>query len=288
MPEPLRRALAKLTDAQRVRLQLCLDDAIEPVPTGWHRFSLNGHGIGWLDPQRAALAETAFLNASATVQRVPGVGHAPHQLNWLTAHADSGERSQVLARVAQGLRDTGAISGWRDELYALPGDGLDAHNAPELFRLERAAFRFFGLRSRAAHINGYTAEGRLWIGRRAISKAVDPGLLDNLAAGGLPAGEDVRGCAMRELWEEAGVAASIAAQIEWCGSVTTHRPVADGLHHEDLTVFNLLVSDACVPVNQDGEVSGFECLSLPEVIAHIDAGQMTADAAAVTAFALLG
>jgi 8-oxo-dGTP pyrophosphatase MutT (NUDIX family) len=285
-----------LTRAQRGRLQRCLDEAIQPVPRGWHRFSVNGQGIGWLNSYRAALAQTALQNAGAHVRRSPGAWDADDTLDWSTAPADSTARSQVLARVAQSLRQIGELHGWRDELYALPLYALpddsatsrvDTFQAPELFRLERAAFRFFGLRSRAAHVNGFTPDGRLWIGRRAPTKAVDPGLLDNVAAGGLPAGEDLHRCAIRELWEEAGIAADIAARLKLVGTVTTHRAVSDGLHHEDLAVFNLCIPDGSVPRNQDGEVSGFECLTLTEVIERIDSGQMTVDAAAVTAWGVL-
>jgi hypothetical protein len=33
--------------------------------------------------------------------------------------------------------------------------------------------------------NGFTSEGHMWCGRRALSKATDLGMLDNVTAGGL-------------------------------------------------------------------------------------------------------
>ena len=105
------------------------------------------------------------------------------------------ERSRLLQSAAQGLRKLGLIADWRNERSAL----LDQAGI-ELARCERGVFRTLGLQNRAVHINGYRADGRLWIARRSAQKRADPGKLDNLAAGGVSAGESVRRAALRELW----------------------------------------------------------------------------------------
>jgi hypothetical protein len=76
------------------------------------------------------------------------------------------------------------LRGWRNETFACWGWLEDdwPYTATELFRIERAAFRYFGLRSHAAHVHGMSPDGRMWCGRRSFNKATDPGLLDNLAA----------------------------------------------------------------------------------------------------------
>jgi 8-oxo-dGTP pyrophosphatase MutT (NUDIX family) len=157
---------------------------------------------------------------------------------------------------------------------------------PEEFQMERAAFRFFGLHSHAVHINGFTPEGHLWCGRRAMSKATDPGMLDNLAAGGLPTGETCALCVVRELAEEAGIQTELAQTAMPVGRLTTCRAVPEGWHHETLWVYNLEIPAGLTPQNQDGEVSEFVCLAPPAVVQAIAQKAFTPYAACVIALAL--
>ena len=102
------------------------------------------------------------------------------------------ERSRLLQSAAQGLRKLGLIADWRNERCAvLDESGL------ELARCERGVFRTLGLQNRAVHINGLRTDGHLWIARRSRQKRADPGKLDNLAAGGVSAGESLRRAALR-------------------------------------------------------------------------------------------
>jgi 8-oxo-dGTP pyrophosphatase MutT (NUDIX family) len=111
--------------------------------------------------------------------------------------------------------------------------------------------------------------------------------LDNLAAGGLAAGEGILLCAVRELYEEAGIVPSLAHQVQRAGRITTARSEVEGWHDETLLVFNLLLPDGVVPHNTDGEVSGFECLSPAEVMARIRMADFSEDAACVVAQGVL-
>jgi len=249
----------------------------DPEPA--RRFCMGDLPIGWLSAAHDAavvfeLHET-YLDGDRRIWRCTG--------NSVLA------RSQAIQAAAERLRAQGLIRGWRNEQFSYWGDtGGEPHpNWPEHFRLERAAFRFFGLRSHAVHINGFTPDGRMWCGRRALSKATDPGRLDNLAAGGLPAGETVLDCALRELYEEAGLPESLARQVQAAGHITTARMEAEGWHEETLLVFNLLLPPGVQPHNTDGEVSGFECLSLDEVMQRIVTRDFSEDAACVVAQGLL-
>jgi 8-oxo-dGTP pyrophosphatase MutT (NUDIX family) len=154
--------------------------------------------------------------------------------------------------------------------------------------MERACFRFFGLKSHAVHINGFRADGHMWCGRRALTKATDPGKLDNLAAGGLPAGETVQLCGIREMAEEAGLQAGLAEQAIACGEVTTNRMEPEGWHHEALWVYNLAMPMDVLPQNQDGEVSEFLCMSPHEVMAALRQQAFSVDAGCVIAQGVLG
>lgn len=255
--------------------------AREAVPTDWLRWGLPGaEALGWLAPAHLAPLQQALPQCRLAGDRL---------LIWEAQGLTMAERSRRMQGAARHLRALGLIPGWRDEAYACeqPVEAPERQRGAPLFEMERAAFRFFGLQSRAAHINGFTSDGQLWCGRRALSKATDPGLLDNLAAGGLPAGETLDLCARRELHEEAGVPAEIAAGVQDQGAVHVRRPVAEGLHDEVLQVFRLDLPAGFVPRNQDGEVSEFLRLRPAEALARCRAGEFTRDAAAVMAYGLL-
>jgi 8-oxo-dGTP pyrophosphatase MutT (NUDIX family) len=172
-------------------------------------------------------------------------------------------RSRRLQALAQRLRARGWIADWRNELCAV----LD-ENGAELARCERGLFRTLGLQNRAVHINGYRSDGRLWIARRSRQKRADPGMLDNLAAGGVGAGESLRRTAMRELWEEAGVPAALARRVDFPGMVIRSlRETRYGVHDELVIVADILLPDGFEPSGRDGEVQEFMCLPTEAALA---------------------
>ena len=140
--------------------------------------------------------------------------------------------------------------------------------------------------SRAVHINGFLPGARLVCGRRALSKATDPGKLDNLAAGGLTADEDLVDCARRELLEEAAVPMAISAAVQARGALRSTRMEVEGLHDEVLHVFSLQLPAGFSPRNGDGEVSEFLTLDLETLAHRLAAGEFSHDAAAVSVFGL--
>lgn len=248
-----------------------------PVPDGFKPLELLGRRIGWLAPG----------HDDALLQHLPLCQKVPQGLRW---HADDlrpVERSKLLARAAHKLHAAGLLSGWRHELYSYWGEipMAPSPSEAEWFRMERCAFRFFGLRSHAVHINGFCADGRIWCGTRALSKATDPGRLDNLAAGGLPVGESPVDRAVRELYEEAGIPAEVARQVRPADSLLTRQRENEGWHDEQLWVYNLLLPAGLEPCNQDGEVSHFVCLTPDQAMAKL--AEMTEDAAGVLAQGLL-
>ncbi|WP_051304753.1 NUDIX hydrolase [Chitinilyticum litopenaei] len=242
---------------------------------GLLRFHAAGWALGWISPDIADLLHR--FDARFAAQR-DGFGLAP---------ALSQRQLQLAMReAAQMLHEAGLVSGWRDEEYTCCAP--DARGWPDpqqpLFDLERGVFRRFGLTSRAVHINGYSGR-HLWIGRRASSKAVDPGRLDNLAAGGLAAGEELAACAIRELGEEAGIPEIVAARLQACGAVRSLRNEADGTHDEILYCYDLALPDGLLPANRDGEVAEFLRLDWEDAAERLD--EFTHDAGWVTADFLL-
>ena len=190
--------------------------------------------------------------------------------------------SAAFAQVARSLADAGAVRGWRGETYAV----CAKEGGTPLFHLERAAMRFFGLTSSAAHLNGYVMEKNtpnIWIARRAATKAIDPGMLDTLVGGGVPSGEDAGRTLLRECEEEAGIPVALAERARPAGILRVCREVPAGLHSEILYVYDLALPAGFKPHNVDGEVSEFLSLKPGPLVERIARGEMTVEAGLVAA-----
>ena len=200
----------------------------------------------------------------------------------LALRLPAGERDARLAQIHARLRADGLISGWRDEPYPLRDRAGGEHGI-----IERAASRFWGTLTLGAHCNGYVADasGRpthLWIARRSDSKPTDPGRLDNLVGGGVPAGQSPREAVIREGWEEAGLEPRQMAGLATGGLVDLECDIPEGRQHERLHVFDLELPVGLVPSNQDGEVAEHRLMTVAEALARAAAGELTTDAALAT------
>jgi len=266
-----------LTTSTLAALEEMLQNTARPAPQDFLPIQLMANNavsqtIGYLNPEFIS-----YLRETLESHPIDLVSIGADQVN-ITLRRPK-ELSESLCQLAQRMRLGGFIPGWRNEDFAW----LDQHGH-QYFRLERAAFRAFGFRSMATHINGHTKINTLWLGRRSETKTTDPGKLDNIAAGGITADETPWVSAKRELWEEAGVPAKLADEIEPVGRIHMRRPIPGrGFHDELLFVYDLELADNFVPTNHDGEVSGFIEISLAEAAARILADEFTSDAAFVTA-----
>jgi 8-oxo-dGTP pyrophosphatase MutT (NUDIX family) len=252
-----------------------LDRAQELGDRRYRPFVVAGATVGAIDDARAARL-AAFGTSVFTVR-----GDAVTLAERL---ADEPSRSSALRDVALALRAEGALPAWRDERYVI----ATAFGAPPLAHLERGAARYFGLRTWAAHVNGIVEEGRtsqMWFARRSASKAVDPGLWDNLVGGGIAAGLSVEQTVIKEAWEEAGIDESLARRARPAGTVDVTRAMFDGLERETIFVHDLSLTTAFVPDNQDGEAIEHRLVSLAEAARFVarDDGPdaVTIDASAV-------
>lgn len=197
---------------------------------------------------------------------------------------DFATRTEGMAYVVAQLAAAGALTAWRDERYAV-GPAL---GAKPWFHLERAAARYFGVRTYAVHVNGLVQDGgavRMWLARRSGTKAIDPGMLDNLVGGGVAAGASIAGTVVKEAWEEAGIPAQVAAAAHPAGVVGIFREQPDGIQHETLFVHDLWLPAQFEPANQDGEVAGHRQVDLVEAarLISLESGPdaVTADASLV-------
>lgn len=235
---------------------------------------LRGHIVGSVDERHLPLLH----------HLAPALTCAPHELQ-APPLPDAAAATAWFEPLNLQLRAEGAIVGWRDEAYpVLPLQG--AASIP-LAAIERAAARFWGTLSFGAHANGYIADaaGRpthLWLGRRAATKATDPGLLDNLIGGGVPLGQTPFETLVREGWEEAGLARPQLHTARAVRVIQLQREVPEGLQLERLHAFDLALPHGLTPANQDGEVADFCCVPVAEALALAQAGEMTVDAALVT------
>ncbi|MEQ1518009.1 MAG: DUF4743 domain-containing protein [Usitatibacteraceae bacterium] len=235
-------------------------------------FAVEGVLAGWM---KRSFAE--HLRAWPEVFSVRPRGVAMQGYFESAAH-----RSVAIAEVVEALASETIINGWRNELVSVS----ETFYSPPLFHIERAASRHFGLTVYASHLNGLTmknGEPHMWIAQRADDKAIDPGKLDNLAAGRIARGMSPFETLVKESWEEAGLPRELAVTAKGAGVVRCKREVEEGLHHELIFVHDINLPENFTPKNQDGEVSGFQCLPIAGMIERLEdhAGEFTVDAALV-------
>jgi 8-oxo-dGTP pyrophosphatase MutT (NUDIX family) len=189
----------------------------------------------------------------------------------------------ALAQWAAALRSAGRLKTWRDELLsvaALPTNGKPLNDLPiELAQLERGAARVMGILTHAVHLVGLASNGDVWLQHRALSKSTDPGLWDTLAGGLLSAGDSLFSGMLRETHEEAGLLANDLSAIALHGMVQQRREVPDGLILEAVWTYSAVVNENARPLNLDGEVMDFNCVSRTQLVAMVAAGQLTQEAA---------
>ena len=199
--------------------------------------ALEGQRIGWLRPELAA-----------RLASWPGVFRA------------SADRVALLdpdglTAVVEALAKDGFIPGWRNERYRIA----------DLFEIERAAARPFGLTTQAVHLNGIVGGSRMWLARRSTTKPIDPGMLDNLVGGGVSTGFSAQTTLVKEAWEEAGIPPELARMAIAGGTISVLREVPEGVQSETIEIYDLDVPQDFRPHNQDGEVSEFKLLTFSEV-----------------------
>lgn len=196
----------------------------------------------------------------------------------------SGDAGATLHAVAEALRAAGRAARWRNEpLPVLADDGSLVGT------VERACMRVLGLRTLAVHVVAETGAAGgpprgSWLQRRAAHKDTDPGMLDNLASGLIGMAPDGRSpeapaaAAAREAWEEAGIEPGGLVGLSPVGRWRLQAPVREGLMVEDVLVWSARIDPATRPTPRDGEVSEFIHVANDELLARIDAGELTTGA----------
>ncbi len=208
-------------------------------------FRIGASQVGWVLPDFAA----ALLDSPVVEQQGDGVV--------LTDAAS-------LPALARGLAERGLFR-FRHEAFDVRADP----DEPVLAQIDRGALPKFGIQAVGVHVNGLVEapEGlHLWVARRARDKLLDPGKLDHIVAGGVPAGLDPWQTLIKEAGEEAAIPPELAGQakpVGWIG-YTMVRP--EGLRRDALACYDLALPADFRPVPADGEVEAFELWPIARVV----------------------
>ncbi len=232
----------------------------------------------WLNGQRIGSVATQVLTwvNAQTLPTRPSFALAMRGTDW---HI-SGDGTHALAWLAHAFHAADVFSvrrQWRNELLAV-------FNADwqQVATAERGVMRVLGLATWAVHLHGRTADARVWMQQRALTKATDPGRWDTLMGGMISAADTLSTALARETWEEAGLHLHQLQGLRVGGHFWVRRPnpVDGGVGHveERIDWFDCLVPDGVTPVNQDGEVSQFVLMDTAELNRLQDAGQVTTEA----------
>jgi len=231
-------------------------------PARYVPFRINGMSMGALRPDFA----TALVSLGSDFVRDDNgeFCFAPHVVNL-------DERNRVLDTATRALRAKGVIRRLHGERFDIrPTLGHDP-----LCQLDRSAMPYFGFRSWGVHMNGYVRKDNdihMWVAHRAKDKPTYPGMLDNMVAGGQPAGLGFLENMIKECAEEAGIPESLSRHLRPIGAVSYLYETAEGLKPDVMINFDLELPEDFIPQCTDGEVDRFELLSLAEVAEIVRSG----------------
>lgn len=217
----------------------------------------DGQRIGWLPSANAA-----------ALARFPHVFAVEPERVRLVATGDIAAVSAAVDDVVEALVVERRVPKWRNETF----DVMTRWGEEPLFRLDRGAVPFFGVRAYGVHLNGYRfVDGNLhlWIGRRALDKQVAPDKLDNIVAGGIGNGHGIVATLYKEADEEGGIPASLVARARPAGAVSYLMRTALGVRDDVLFVYDLELPAEFTPKNRDGEIVRFELIPAERVLEQV-------------------
>jgi hypothetical protein len=170
----------------------------------------------------------------------------------------------ALPGIARAMADQGLYR-WRGEAF----DVRARPDGPALAQIDRGAVPSFGIQAAGVHVNGLVDRGdglHLWIARRAMDKQLDPGKLDHIVAGGVPAGLGHGETLVKEAGEEAAIPPELAAQAVHVTTIEYAMDRDEGLRRDVLHCYDLMLPADFLPRPADGEVDAFELWPLARVV----------------------
>ncbi|WP_426959218.1 DUF4743 domain-containing protein [Muricoccus radiodurans] len=225
-----------------------------PSPAGYQPLLIGDAQVGWLAPDvvRALTFNPRSFHFSAR-----GVSLA-------ASIRGAGARSAALAEAAQGLAKRGFLR--------IRGEEFDVRATPEgevLATVDRGALPALGIMSQGVHVNGLVRRPdglHLWVGWRSKDKSVAPGQMDNIVAGGIPAGLTPERCLVKEAEEEASLPAELAVKARPVGRVSYIMRTEEGMRRDLLHLYDLDVPEGVTPKPNDDEVERYELWPVARVL----------------------
>jgi len=238
----------------------------------------DGSPIGSVDAEAFA----AFATATAVADAVRAQNNpAFKEPGWvLVGNPDAALHALALAMRQAGYAQVAHL--WRDEQLA-----VRTPTGQRVASVERGAVRALGITTHGVHLQGRTADGRVWIQQRAQDKKTDPGRWDTLMGGMVSAADTLNEALARETAEEAGLELAQLSDLRWADYFSMYTPNAldNGLEYvvERIDWFECLVPDQVVPVNTDGEVQQFRLVDQTELRQMLLQNAFTTEASLILA-----
>jgi 8-oxo-dGTP pyrophosphatase MutT (NUDIX family) len=163
---------------------------------------------------------------------------------------------EALPAIGRALAEQGFFRERREEF-----DVRASPDGPSLARIDRGAIPSFGIQAIGVHVNGLVERSdgvHVWVARRAKDKQLDPGKLDHIVAGGVPAGLDPWQTLIKEAGEEASISPALAAEAIEVSVLQYSMERAEGLRRDWVFSYDLVLPPDFTPVAADGEVEAFE------------------------------
>ena len=216
---------------------------------GWNwgareRFFLGAEQVGWLKP---ALAEV-----------VAGFDEVHRGAGGVVLDDAAALPGMARALAARGLMR------FRREAF----DVRATPDGPVLSTIDRGALPAFGIEAQGIHLDGLVrkADGlHIWIARRSRTKALDPGKLDHIVAGGMPAGHGPAETLVKEAAEEAAMPEHLARRAVHTGIIRYAMERPEGLRRDLLHCYEVELPEDFVPRAHDGEVESFALWRLTDI-----------------------
>ena len=220
----------------------------------------DGRRIGWLLPDNAA-----------ALSRFPGVFAVEKRRVRLVAEGDVDAVSAAVDEVVEALVVEKQVPKWRNETF----DVMARWGDTPLFRLDRGAVPFFGVRAYGVHLNGYRfVDGRNCIcgsaAARRTSGSRPTSSTTSSPAASATATASPRRCS-RKPRRRAAIPAPLVARARPAGAVSYLMETEIGIRDDVLFVYDLELPADFAPKNSDGEIVHFELMPADAVVERVRA-----------------
>lgn len=163
----------------------------------------------------------------------------------------------------------------QDKLIQTMNELFDVYPSPyakPIGQIDRAVLPSLGIIGTGVHLNGLVKDGDdtyLWVGTRSPHKRLDPGKLDHIVAGGIPAGYTHQTALAKEAEEEANLPSKLISKAEYSSMVTYSMMRPEGLRRDVLYCYDLWLPQDFKPSPNDGEVVSFELMNIKDVYRRV-------------------